>query len=360
MNGGSVSVGARAWSEVGTETAGPPAPVAGLLAAVLATLAYPDLLHLPLTSMEAWRYLLRPNGPDGPAAGGMRKQGEAGRLRDVEDALSQLVARGHVETRHGFYYFPGREGLVEDRITKHARSQEKWARLRRIAVWWQALPFLRGVAVTGSLALENPGPESDLDVLVIAAPNRVWTVRCFLTVFLDVFRLRRRPRGVTRDRVCLNHYLSADVLAFPYRSLYTALEYARAVPLLGESVCQAFRAANRPWMTEYLIRVFPDAVSHQKTLRPTATLVVCQRVAERLLTGVVGDRLERVLAALQQARIARSAVTGAPGGRVVATDARAEFHPHSREAPLLRAFNERMVDLRLVSAFGRQADSGLT
>ncbi len=277
-------------------------------------------------------------------------------LRDIESALTELVAAGQIETRNGFYFLPGRGELFEQWIDKHAQSQEKWKRLRRIIFWLQWIPFLRGIAGTGSLAFDNVKETSDLDVLVIAAPGRVWTVRFLLTVLLDLFGLRRRPQGPTRDRVCLNHYLSADALAFPYRSLYTALEYARLVPLLGQEVCWAFRAANRSWMEEYLVRVFPDTLPHLKTVRASRPLRAVQRVVETVLGGPLGNALERLLARLQRARIARG---GALPGRIVATDARAEFHPHSREAPLLRAFNERIEALGLSPEFGNQKDSGL-
>lgn len=324
----------------------------GLAPALLATLAYHDLMELPLTAVASWRYLMAPRG-SGQEVGGRRS---APTLRDVEAALGALVATGRIETRNGFYFLPGRGRLFETWIERHARSQEKWKRLRRIVFWLQWIPFLRGVAGTGSLAFDTARASSDLDALVIAAPGRVWTVRFFLTVLLDLFRLRRRPRGPTRDRVCLNHYLSEDALAFPYRSLYTALEYARLVPLLGQDVCRAFRAANRSWMEEHLVRVFPDTLPHLKTVRTSRALRVAQRAGEGVLGGRVGDLLERLLARAQRARIAQGA--GAPG-RVVATDARAEFHPHSREAPLLRAFNARMEALGLTDAFGFQRDSGL-
>lgn len=322
-----------------------------LEAAVLATLTYYDLLDLPLTAVECWRYLLRQRG-----TGGTRTP----TLHGIEGALSSLVSAGELQTRHGFHFFPGREALVTTRIEKHAQSQLKWRRLRRIAWWLQIVPFLRGVAVTGSLAFDNAKPTSDLDVLIIAASNRVWTVRFFLTIILDLFRLRRRPQGETRDRVCLNHYLSQDALGFPFRSLYTAMEYARLVPLLGETACREFRAANRAWMAEYLVRVFPDTVTHRKTLRPSRLLRLFQASGEVPFSGRLGDRLEKLLAAVQQARIARAEATTAPGGRVVATSARAEFHPYSREAPLLAAFNRRVGGLGLAASFGSQHDSGLT
>lgn len=324
-------------------------------AAVLATLAYHDLLDLPLTAVEVWRYLLVPKerrtffAEHRPPA-----------LRDIEVSLGMLVTREVLETEYGFFVFAGRRALIAGWREKHARSQEKWRRLRHIVFWLQVVPFLRGVAGTGSLAFDNAKPTSDLDVLVIAAPNRVWTVRFFLTVLLDAFRLRRRPQGVTRDRVCLNHYLAADSLSFPYRSLYTALEYARLVPLLGEEACRAFRSANRSWMEEYLLQVFPDAVRHRKAVRPSALLRSVSWMFERLLAGRLGDALERRLAHAQRARIARSETAREPKGRVVATDTRAEFHPHSREAPILASFNARMESLGLGALFGGQADSGLT
>ncbi len=360
------------------------APVSALSAAPRATLAYHDLLELPLTAVECWRYVLRPrssvqvgqrasvqedadglarsHAPKRPVALGALRARTLGHvsLRDVEEALQQLVTTGVIETRNGFFFLPGRGWLVEERIAKHARSQEKWKRLRRIVFWLQAVPFLRGVAGTGSLACENVRESSDLDVLVIASPNRVWTVRFLLTILLDLFRLRRRPSGPTKDRVCLNHYLAADALEFPYQSLYTALEYARLVPLLGEETCRAFRSANRPWMLEYLVQVFPDALSHRKTRRESFVLRLLQAAGELLLVGPLGALVERGLAGLLGARIAGAEATTAPGGRVVATEAHAEFHPHSREAPLLAAFNARMEAFGLADLFGGQKDSGLT
>lgn len=319
----------------------------------MATLAYYDLLDLPLTAVECWRYLLRSSRPRLPVADGTA-------LSAIEAALHDLVETRRIETRHGFYFFPGRGTLVEERIEKHARSQGKWRRLRQIARWLQVIPFLRGIAGTGSLAFENAKETSDLDVLIIAAPNRVWTVRFFLTVLLDAFGLRRRPKGETRDRVCLNHYLASDALEFPYRSLYTAMEYARLVPLLGWETCRRFRSANRSWMLHYLAQIFPDTLPHQKMVSSPLVLRGTQRAFELLLLGPVGGAVERLLARLQRALISRGEAAVAPGGRVVATEVRAEFHPHSREAPLLAAFNRRMEDLGLAGDFGNQKDSGLT
>lgn len=356
--------GERVWDPA--EAALAHAPLSG---ALLATLAYHDLLELPLTAVECWRYLLRPRAA-GEAVGsptsarglrGTSRQWAAGipALRDVERALTALVQTDALGTKHGFYFFPGRAALVVERVERRTQSMVKWRRLRRIVFWLQAVPFLRGVAGTGSLAFENAKQASDLDVLIIASEDRVWMVRFLLTVLLDLFHLRRRPTGPTKHRVCLNHYLAADALVLPYRSLYTAMEYARLVPLLGIEMCWAFRAANRSWMADYLVQVFPDTVRPLREVRPSRVLRLVQRLGEAVLAGPTGDAFERLLARLQRERIARAGAATALG-RVVATAARAEFHPQSREAPLLAAFNQRMEALGLAALFGGQRDSGLT
>lgn len=319
-----------------------------LHAAMLATVVYHDLFRMPLTAVEAWRFLIRPQRGELPPH----------TLGEVEQALVALAARGMLANHAGYYSVPGKEERIRERIRRHARAQQKWRRLRRVAWWLQAVPFLRMVAGSGSLAREAVQETSDLDVLLVAAPGRIWTVRFLVTVLLDAFGIRRRPTGPTTDLVCLNHYVTLDGLRLPYHSLYTAYEYARLIPLIGEDVCAAFRAANRSWMEKFLVRVLPDAAPHQKRVRPSPLLRGIQRCGEWLLGGRVGATIEALLGWLQERRIHRGAARDS-GGRVVAHATQLEFHPHSAEAPLLAAFNERMAAYGL-RAFGGQQDSGLT
>lgn len=315
--------------------------------AMVATLVYHDLLEMPLTAVEIWRFLLRPRGIELSVPS----------LRDVQHTLSKLTVEKTLGTSHGYYTLLGREALVPQRIARHARAQEKWKRLRRIAWWLQAVPFLRMVAGSGSLARDHVRDQSDLDVLVVAETGKIWTVRFLLTLLLDTFGVRRRPTGPTNDLVCLNHYVTLDHLRLPYRSVYTAYEYARLVPLLGEDVLHRFRAANAAWMQEHLVQLVSDDAQHRYAIRPSRLLRAVQRGGESLLGGAVGTWLETVFGRLQHRRITQTHASSAPG-RIVATASHLEFHPQSREAPLTAAFNARMAERELL-AFGEQSDSGL-
>jgi predicted nucleotidyltransferase len=53
----------------------------------------------------------------------------------------------------------------------------------------QWLPFVRMVAVTGALAKDNVGQRVDIDLLIVAAPGRIWVCRRFLILAVRVARL---------------------------------------------------------------------------------------------------------------------------------------------------------------------------
>lgn len=316
--------------------------------AILATLAYHDILNIPLTATEIWRYLFKGNfSVTNPCE-----------LDHVQQGLLLLVKNEKIQTNYGYYFFPNRLDLVEKRLKMHALAQIKWKRLRRIAWFLQAIPFLEMVAASGSLARDFTHKDSDLDVLLVTKAGRIWTVRFIVTVILDLFRLRRRPTGPTRDLVCLNHYLAEDGLALPYQSLYTALEYAHVGPLIGEKVCTRFREANRVWIEKYLARLLPDDVNNLKQVQKSAVLNTFKLLGEFLLGGATGKSLELWLGKRQKERINKNEENTSVGGRIVASPLHLEFHPHSKEAPLLKKFNLRMDEMNL-EQFGHQKDSGL-
>ena len=337
--------------------------------AILATLSYHDLFDMPLTSTEIWRYLFREKDgvfameqlcllPRVVVSFDGRTQRSSPTFAETNVALKQLVKKNILIFCWGYYAVPGRNATIEARQRRHASAQIKWRRLRIIAWFLQAIPFLEMVAASGSLAREMTREGSDLDVLLVTRPGRIWNVRFVTTVALDFFHLRRRPTGPTDNLICLNHYLAHDALSLSYQSLYTALEYARVVPLFGEKICAEFRLANKDWIGKYLVQLLSDKVSHHKTVRHSKTLHAIKRLGEVILGGRMGDSLEKWLGAQQKRRISKNEDANLSGGRVIASSRHLEFHPHSKEAPLIKQYNARIAQLGF-AAFGDQKDSGL-
>lgn len=161
------------------------------------------------------------------------------------------------------------------------------------------IPFVRFVGLNGSLARGCATKESDIDLIIIACPNRVYTVRFFATAILVLTRWRRRPRSVA-GKICLNCFLSEDHLNIrPERKhdeQKVALSNLALVPLFDSyGVYDRFCAKN-VWMSHY-------ATENTKKSLPT-NVVVKKHNVKRKKTGV-GDLFERLQMNYQTARILR-------------------------------------------------------
>jgi hypothetical protein len=119
-----------------------------------------------------------------------------------------------------------------------------WTQAARYGRIIAALPFVRMVAVTGSLAMNNAEEGKDIDFMLVTAPGRLWTVRA---LSLLVARFAKRA-GV---HLCPNYLVTTDALELSERSLYVAHELAQMIPLSGLDIYQELRRINN-WTDEFL------------------------------------------------------------------------------------------------------------
>jgi hypothetical protein len=237
-----------------------------LLDAARATVAYADLFDFPLERREVHRDLI------GIAAA------EAATIT----AIDTLLARGDLAADGAYLVLPGRRGLAQVRAERQARAARLWPAARRLGRLLGRFPFVRMVALTGSLAASNPDARADIDFLIITAPDRLWTVRAMAVALV---RLARQG-GV---HLCPNYLLSTRALALDHRDLFTAHELLQAMPLSGAAVYRRLLDSN-PWAAQWLPNRYRQ--------RRRAALALpgggrFQAVGEGLLAGRWGRRLER-------------------------------------------------------------------
>lgn len=317
--------------------------------AILATLSYYDIFDYPLTGFEIWKYCMRANGHE------MQNFG-AGDLFTALDGSGAL--RERISQKYGFYFLRGRDEIVEKRLWRRKLADRKWKKAIKIFRILSAVPFVRAIFVSGSLAMENSKNDSDIDVIIVAKYGRIWTVRTFMTMLTFILGVRRHG-DKTKDRICLNHYITDKSLRISFESLYNAQSYAHLVNVYGEDgrIFKEFQEENR-WIGKYILNYGFSELESVRTVRKNRTALFMSKFFGSILSGKPGDWMEKFLSGIESGRIRKDPLCGKAGGRITVDDTQLEFHPDSHEYSVIPQFNRRMEEMGF-SEFANQQDSGL-
>lgn len=322
---------------------------------ILATLSYYGLFEMPLTLFEIYKYFINP--------GRLMKLSEGVgevTLDGIAYELEHLVKIGLVHEYNGMYAITSEpDRWFERRIEREKIAAQKWKKLLRLGRWFQIVPYVRAMFVSGSLALSHAGPKSDFDVLVVAASGRLYTCRILLSLAASLLGARRTKDDVVApDKFCFNHYITDTHLHIEYQSLYNAQTYINMRPIFAQGDIIASFYHQNQWLNSFVYTFRPDQVSIRRSVVESRWLGVIAYLGEWFLNSVLGDWIEMRLKTYQQGRISNNPVTYEPGGRTIFTDAQLEFHPHSAEANIIGRYNTSLRTLGII-VFKEETDSGL-
>ena len=163
-----------------------------------------------------------------------------------------------IKGKDSCYYLHGREKIIKLRQQRKKYSNEKLLIAQKTAQILQTIPFIKLIAVTGALAMENSDKNDDIDLMIISQKNRVWLTRILCLFLLSFLGKRRHPndRNV-RNKICLNMFLDESTLTIENQNLYTAHEVSQIKPLANrDQTYEKFLSANK-WVKKFL----PNAIS---------------------------------------------------------------------------------------------------
>ena len=236
-----------------------------LLRSVFHTLAYSDVFDYPLTAGEVYCYLTS--------------------MTASLEEVTQTLADETLFTRVGNYFtLRGREEIARTRKRRAEVANQLWPKAARYGRIIAMLPFVRMVAVTGSLSMNNTAEDQDVDYLIVTAPNRLWLCRA-LSILVARFA---KLEGVT---LCPNYLVTTNALELQERSLYVAHELAQMIPLSGMEIYYRMCRLNR-WVADFL----PNAAfmpERFQVVKPVQTPARLQRALEILLSLPFGNWLEK-------------------------------------------------------------------
>lgn len=307
---------------------------------VLSTVIYCDTLNLPVTSWEIFEYLIS-----------SIKIIPKEELKNIDiggivSALDGEMLRKFIGEKNGFYFLQGREELYERRIERQKIADKKWKKALEIVRLFAIVPFVSAVCANGSLAMNNTGEESDLDVLVFVKPGRIWMVRFLLAALTALFGVKRfKDNKNICDKICFNHFMTDDCPVLEFRSVYTAFNYARLELIYGNAdVLRNFYGINE-WINGYLPNFNGQKKNNQRFL-PKSRLKVFGKILEFIFGGFFGNFSEGILRKYQLERI-RKNKRDIGWGRIMINNAQLEFHPHSAEKEIMEKYDRKIKEFGL-------------
>jgi hypothetical protein len=230
--------------------------------------AYADIFDYPLTPAEIHRNLVCTSAS----------------RAEVENALfSSKMNSVFLQEIHGFYTLPGREHILSTRRRRSEIATTMWPQAIYFGRVLSSLPYVRLVAITGALAVNNVEPGADIDYLVVTQSGRVWLCRAISMLVVRWAAMK----GVV---ICPNYFIAEDALRHERENIYTAHELTQMIPLSGMSTYLRMRFLNQ-WTNDFLPNAWnpPAGIEVHPPIEDISRL---KKTTEQALNLPFGERLE--------------------------------------------------------------------
>ena len=196
---------------------------------ILATLTYFNLFDYPLRKREIFIFLSHTD-----------------ELHAFENALDFLVEESVIFRVNEFYCLHNNYSLSERRNKGNEKAIQMLKKANKAAAIISRFPYVRGVAVSGSLSKNFADDNADVDFFIITATDRLWIARTFLHAFKKLTFLFNM-----QHYFCMNYFIDEAAPEIIEKNIYTATEIATLLPLQGMEVFEKFYLANS-WTKNYL------------------------------------------------------------------------------------------------------------
>jgi hypothetical protein len=234
------------------------------------TLLYYEIFHHPLTAKELF-VLFPENGLT---------------LDEFKSNLTTLVQEDTLQVSDDYYYLnTGNEDFSVRRKEKEHAAKGMLRLAKFFTFLIKQFPFVRGVFLSGELSKNVATKGSDIDYVIVTAPNRLWITRTLLILFKKTLLLNNKKY------FCLNYFVTEKHLELQEDSYYFASEIAHLKPLYNFPLFLKYINANG-WIKKY----FPNYSVFGLTYEPKfETPGLLQKVFEFFLQGEWLDKLDLYL-----------------------------------------------------------------
>ena len=243
---------------------------------------------------------------------------------EFEKAVLSLEAKNLITKSQEFYFLSGKENLVKKRLLRKKISTRFIQNLKKRLWLFKLFPSVKGVLLTGSLAVANSTSDDDIDMLLITSRQTLWISRFLLLVVTGILGWRRKFASKSfAQQWCLNIFLQQDSLAInkSQRNLYTAYEIMQTKQIYpkGDFWRGQFLRKNI-WLKKYLPQVI---IPKNKNLEQ-------KNAKQSVLTRIINDLFYHLQIWYMKPKITRE---------IIKKD-QVFFHPKPLSKIVLNIFND--------------------
>ena len=196
---------------------------------ILAALCYFDIFDYPITQLEISHFIRN-----------------SYRLDEIAAGLHSLTVEQWIYKFGDLYTLQNDYDVITRRKKGNVKSRQMLVTAKKVASILSSFPFVKGVAVSGSLSKNFADEDSDIDFFIITEKNKLWLARTILMAFRRLTVLFRKQHWL-----CLNYFIDETLLEIEEKNIYTAIELATLLPFRGINTFHKFFRENQ-WTQLYL------------------------------------------------------------------------------------------------------------
>ena len=230
-------------------------------------MTYFDIFHYPMTSAEIRAHL------DMPCT-----------EQELAGALAALMKEKILFKTQGYYQLKHDDSLLTARLAANKLAEKHLVKARKIAAFLSWFPFVKGIAISGSLSKKVATSDSDYDFFVIAEKDYLWICRSVFFTFIKLVSLFG-----FKKYFCLNYTVDESYLEISEKNIFTATEIATLMPVYGMQCFAGFFAAN-----EWIYRFFPNHPPIEYR-HPEKSKSFTSRLIEKVFRNRRGQKIDDAL-----------------------------------------------------------------
>ena len=205
---------------------------------------------------------------------------------EVDRALAALLEKDEIKKIDDFYMPDDKPEWVSERLDGNKRAEKLLGRSGRFVRIIASFPFVRGIAISGSLSKNYANLQADIDYFIITESDRLWISRSLLHFFKKLTFITGHQHFF-----CMNYFVDENELRISHPSIYSAIETVTVLPVYNLKVLQDFIEANL-WTKDYQPNA-SESLNNQYVIKKGKQYA--KRFSESLLNLIAPKKLNKFL-----------------------------------------------------------------